>query len=150
MVNALTVGVFEHVLQFRITEPIVRMNENIKYGTQGFHTAEKAAASAAQPRYVVTQISIGTFYVVRVAFVLHIPFMTANKVYAQITAASVCIIFLCLHRTLNHPLYHGCINRVVHSICHDLAGCPAYHRHDVRVYAFFVSFALANVPIYLV
>ncbi len=53
MVNALSIGMFLHVTQFSITEPVVGMNENIQYSPHGFNTAEEASAPASQSRYVV-------------------------------------------------------------------------------------------------
>lgn len=147
MIDAKTIGMILQVSPLGITELVVGMNEDVKHSPEGFNTSEEASASPSQSCYVVTQIGIGALYGMRVTFVGHISHVASNKVHPQICNPAICVVPLCLYGAIYHFLYLFRLDCVIHSIGNDLTWFTAYHRHDVRIYPFFVAFSFPYEPI---
>ena len=99
------------VSMFRGTKLIVCIYENRKYCFECFYTSEKASASSPHPCNVVPDITVCTFDNMRISFVMNIAFVLSPKDYIKVTHTPICVILLCLWRSVYHRLYSLCLYR---------------------------------------
>jgi hypothetical protein len=117
-----------------------------KHGIHGFYTSEIASATARQAFYVMPQVRIRAFDIMRVFFIRDVSFALASEQYVHVNGVPVCVALIGGRHSVGYLLYCLCVRRLIYAEPDNLPRYSACHSHYITIYPHFMPFPLADIP----
>ena len=132
------------------SKTIISMNKDREDRLEILQLSRETPAPPGQGRDIMAQISIDAFHREGVILVVDVKDMFSGKDHIQISAISICAIYLRLGSRVYHPLNRpGCLIST-YSMSHYLPGFSAHHRHNVDIFPGFRPGLVLQKPVQLI